>query len=170
MPALDDFERLYAAQAGLSFQDVTTIALRLAQELVQVFQEVWAAQRVPPQVSSGFGQQYIALGGTGLDAQFRGTHPPDQTLVANVALVSQPPAPARVSMLFGMFVARDIADRFPFVIANMESTSDRFDIRLEDVYPQNTTDFVIGRRAWVERKISEGLTRLYEMAKANRQT
>jgi len=59
---------------------------------------------------------------------------------------------------------------FPFVIANVESPSDRFDIRLEEVYPENTTDFVIGRRAWVERKISEGLTRLYEMAKANRQT
>jgi fido (protein-threonine AMPylation protein) len=166
VPALDDFERLYAAQAGLSFQDVTSIALRLHQELVQVFQEVWAAQRVPAQVTCGFSQQYVA----NVDADFRGTNSPNQTLATTVGLASQPPANAQVSMSFGMFVARDISDRFPFVIVNVETTSDRFDIRLEEVYPQNTTDFVIGRRAWVERKISEGLSRLYELAKANRQT
>ena len=104
------------------------------------------------------------------DSQFRGTSPPNQTLSTSVVLVSQPPASATVSMSFGTFVARDITDRFAFVIANVESPFDRFDIRLEEVHPENSTDFVIGRRAWVEREISEGLTRLYEMAKANRQT
>jgi hypothetical protein len=169
-PESEDFERLYAAQAGLSFQEITAIAQRVGQEMAQVFTELLPTRRLPSQVSGGVSQQNRGpLTGKVFAEQFRETSPPNQTLTIVLGLASQPPATAQVQTSFAVLVARDISDRFPFVIANWDAPADRFDIRLDEVHPENTTDYVIGRRAWAERQISEALTRLYDSAKANRQ-
>jgi len=73
-----------------------------------------------------------------------------------------------VQVSIGVFIARDVTDRFPLVIADWESPEDRLEIRLDDVHPDATTDYVMRRRAWVERKLSDALSRLYAAAKANR--
>lgn len=166
-PGSEDFERLYAAQAGLSFQEVTILAQRVTSELSGEFNQAWQARNLRgPNFSVGVlrrGPANPTIDG----ALFRGT---DQGMTdgLQVGLATPHPAAATVALSFGVFIAQDVTDRFPLVVANWDSMDDNFKIRLDDVHPANTTDFVIRRRAWVDRKLTDAIRRLYEAAKASR--
>jgi hypothetical protein len=78
----------------------------------------WTTQKVLPQASCEISQQFANVTGSGFDERFRGTNRPNATHSTVLGLVSQPPAAAQVQMSFGTYVARDITDRFPFVVIN----------------------------------------------------
>jgi hypothetical protein len=165
-PGSEEFERLYQAHAGMTYQEVTNLAIRVADELTNDFNQAWGARRLPANISGAAGRQQRG-GGEPLGNAFRGTDV-NATIGTFLSLSSPPPAAATVQISFGIFIARDITARFPLVIANWDLPGDRLDIRLDDVVPANTTDYVIRRRAWVDRKLSEAIARLYELGKVSR--
>jgi Fic family protein len=168
-PGSEDFTRLYAAHAGLTYQEVTNLAVRVMDELTSEINQAWQGRNLSSAMvgfSAGL-QSRGPLPPPLVNSGFRGIEP-NQTRGTFIQLTTPHPATAMVQMSIGVFIARDVTDRFPLVIADWESPEDRLEIRLDDVYPAATTDYVMRRRAWIERKLSDALSRLYEAAKASR--
>jgi Fic family protein len=168
-PGSEDFTRLYAAHAGLTYQEVTSLAVRVVDELTNEINVAWQARNLSSAMvgfSAGI-QNRGPLPPALVNSGFRGIEA-NQTRGTFIQLTTPHPATAMVQVSIGVFIARDVTDRFPFVIADWESPEDRLEIRLDDVYPDATTDYVMRRRAWIDRKVSHALSRLYEAAKASR--
>src|SRR5712691_2597219 len=153
---IDAFNKLYAAHAGLSFQDM----VRLAGKVITEFQtEVGAtAQRLTPSSVGG-----VQIGGLGrgpvsgaLGSAYIGMNF-DNTTGIHVQWTTPPPAAASHTLMLGIAIAKDSADRFPFVVFDWDNPSDRVDIRLEDVYPVETTDLIMRRAQFAERKLRGAL-------------
>jgi Fic family protein len=164
-PSAEEFARLYEAHAGMTYQEVTSLALRVINEFATELTAAWAARGMP---TVGFNTGTQQRGGPiPLGEAFRGTDV-NFTIAASANLYSPPPATGQVQLSYGVFIARDITARFPLVIANWDAPDDRLEIRLDDVHPGNTTDYTIRRRAWIDRKLSEAIARLYEQARVSR--
>jgi Fic family protein len=164
-PSPEEFERLYRAHAGMTYQEVTNLATRVISQFTAEFTAAGTARPMSPIFFNAGAQQ--RGGSMPLGDAFRGTEV-NGTMATYSNLVSPPPASGQVQLTYGMFIARDITARFPLVIANWDAPDDRFEIRLDDVHPGNTTDYTIRRRAWIDRKLSEAIARLYEQARASR--
>jgi Fic family protein len=166
-PGSEDFTRLFAAHAGLSYQEVTNLAVAVVDKVMSEINQAWQARNLAGPVGFVATIQNVGLPASLVTSGFRGTDL-NQTRGTLFRMSTPHPASAAVQVSFGIFIARDVTDRFPLVVADLESPDDRLEIRLDDVLPTDTTDFAMRRRAWVERKLSEAISRLYESAKASR--
>jgi hypothetical protein len=167
-PRPEDFNRLFAAHAGMSYQEVTNLAVAVVDKVASEINLAWQARNLSGSVNFTAGiQNRGPLPPLLVSSGFRGTEL-NQTRGTVFQMSTPHPATASLQVSFGIFIARDVTDRFPLVVADWESPDDRLEIRLDDVQPADTTDFAMRRRAWVERKLSEAISRLYEAAKASR--
>jgi len=164
-PEPEEFDRLYTAQAGMTFQEINDLATRVINELVVDFREAWESRRKTSYISfNANGSQMNTIDSLG---QYRGLQN-QSTLGVGVGLSTPAPAGANAQATFPIHVAHDLTARFPFVVADTAVPDDRFDVRIEDILPANTTDFVMRRRAWVDKKLAELVSRLYAAARSSR--
>jgi Fic family protein len=166
---IDSFTKLYAAHAGLSFQELVS----LAGQVVSGFQSELGttAQRLTPLSVggyriSGLGRSPVsgAVGSAYIGMNFENTNG------VYIEWTTPPPAAANFTLSLGIAIAKDESDRFPFVLFDWDNPNDRVEIRLEDVYPVETNDLIMRRAQFLERKVQAALLQLYNSAAAAKQT
>jgi Fic family protein len=165
---VDAFSELFAAQGGLSFQQMVELAGKLVSGFHVEFGTV--AQRLTPPAINGY--RLSGLGRSPVSAAvglaYVGTNF-ENTYGVVIDWTTPPPAAANHSLSVGIAIAKDANDRFPFVVFDWDNPSDRVEIRLEDIYPAETTDLTMRRHQFVERKVHAALRQLYVLAAAAKQ-
>jgi len=167
-PTLEDFDRLFAAHAGLTFQQVTDLATGLLNSCQAEMTRLTQGHTASGRVGFSIGGQLRGGVAQVFGQRFRGTNE-DATQSLIFQWMTQAPANASISVPLGILIAKNVEDRFPLVIADWDDPSDRLEIRLDDIYPEETTDLKMRRSSWLERKTSGALERLLRAAQLVRQ-
>jgi Fic family protein len=153
---------LMTAQGGLSHGQMDELAQKLVRTFTSELDE--QVRGLGPSVAAQTGQQLMQV--PNADPDYRSSPAGQYILTVVSALTIPPPASASVAMQFYFLIAKDKSHRYPLRIVRVE-TQEAFDIRLSDVYPEETADLKIRLRTWLRRAVDDNARQLAEQAESN---
>jgi len=165
VPTSEEFHQLYLTHAGLTVQQENELAKEI---ITRIHAELGPlVSRLTPTSVGGFAQSLSQGRSVGdiFGGKYRGAQQETATLSTVLQWSTPAPAAANVALSLGIAIAKDPAERYVFVVFDWDRPGDRLEIRLDDVQPGESSDYLMRRAIYLERKVVEGLARLLDEAK-----